>query len=60
MSNDKKITIYSQRLAGTLMARGFVLKGVENDPNGSNRNVFIFNETPEILKAMNEYMTHKR
>lgn len=53
--------IRSQRLAGTLMIKGFVLVGMERDKtSNSGRNVFFFNESPELEAAINEYAAGRR
>lgn len=46
-------TVYSQRLAGYLMQRGFpLIKLVENS---GNRNTFIFVNTPALHDAIDEW-----
>lgn len=53
-------TVFSQHLAGTLMRLGFVLVGMEakrNDPKG--RNVYFFNDSPELQEAIANYKAHK-
>lgn len=53
---DKKMkTIFSQRLAGHLMIKGFVLVGMEQGRNNSGKNVFYFNDSDELRTAMDEY-----
>ena len=53
MEENKKIkTIYSQRVAGLLMTKGFVLLGMDRNRNGSNKNVFYFNESETLLKEL--------
>lgn len=48
--------IFNQRLAGELMMRGFVLKRIgRTNRDGSNRNVFYFNESEELLKIVESY-----
>ena len=51
----KMKTIFSQRLAGYLMVKGFVLVGIEQGRNNSGKNVFYFNDSDELCKAMKEY-----
>jgi hypothetical protein len=54
----KEYIVFSQRLAGELMIRGFVLKRMDKTTrNDSNRNVFFFNESEELLKFVKEYKT---
>ncbi|MFA4137037.1 MULTISPECIES: DUF5659 domain-containing protein [unclassified Brevibacillus] len=47
--------IHSQKLAGYLMARGFVLVRTEADRRGNGRNVFLFRKSDEIERAITEY-----
>jgi hypothetical protein len=48
--------VKSQKLAGYLMMRGFVLKGLKPDiNNNTKRNTFIFNNTQELTNAINDY-----
>lgn len=61
MNNIKKtIGIYSMKLAGLAMARGFVLLSMERHTDGSGRNVFFFNDSPELQAFIAEYSTSKR
>lgn len=54
-------TIYSQKLAATLMLKGFVLVGMErNNASDSGRNVFFFKDSPELEKAISEYIKAKQ
>lgn len=55
--NDKPMkVIRSQKLAGTLMVRGFVLVKMEKDNcSDSGRNVFFFNDSPQLDNAIREY-----
>lgn len=45
------------RLAGYLMQRGFVLVDMQPDLKKSGRNVFFFNDTPQLKSAVDEYMS---
>jgi hypothetical protein len=52
----KEYTVFSMKLAGYLMQKGFVLKRMEKTmQDDSNRNVFIFNESPELLEKIHQY-----
>lgn len=51
----KMKTIFSQRLAGYLMIKGFVLVGMEQGRNNTGKNVFYFNDSDELSKTMEEY-----
>lgn len=54
----KEYIVFSMKLAGRLMQEGFVLKRMEKTTrNNSNRNVFFFNESDELLKIVEEYKT---
>ncbi|WP_144510009.1 DUF5659 domain-containing protein [Bacillus sp. FJAT-22090] len=52
----KDYIVFSQTLAGYLMMRKFVLKRLDksNKPN-SIKNIFIFNESDELLAAIEEF-----
>lgn len=52
-----QITIFSQRLAGSLMMKGFVLIGMRPDEHNTRRNVFIFNDSEQLQQAIAEYKT---
>jgi hypothetical protein len=52
----KEYIVFSMNLAGYLMQKGFVLKRMEKTTrDNSNRNVFIFNESDNFLKVVEEY-----
>ncbi len=52
------ITIYSQRLAGYLMLRGFVLiRLLANETD--NRNRFLFANTPALKDCIDKWQIHK-
>lgn len=55
MNERKMKTIFSQRLAGYLMIKGFVLVGMEQGRNKSGKNVFYFNDSDELKRVMDEY-----
>lgn len=52
--------IFSQRLAGYLMWRGFVLLKMCDDLKDERKHVFIFNESDEIRKAIDDYAKLKK
>lgn len=58
MNNKKYMYIFSQKLAGYLMIRGFKLLRVNHNLDDNSKNVFIFFDTPEIKKAMYDYKTY--
>lgn len=53
----KNRIIYNQRMAGYLMQRGFVLVDMRPDLKNTRRNVFLFNDTPQLKTAIDEYMS---
>jgi hypothetical protein len=54
----KEYIVFSQRIAGWLMLKGFVLKRMEKSTrHNSNRNVFIFNDTEELHLSIKEYQS---
>jgi hypothetical protein len=59
--NSSIKAIHSQKVAGFLMLKGFVLKGIsenktlENDKLNKKRNVFLFNDTEELRNTINEF-----
>ena len=63
MSNiekQKTIGIYSMKLAGIAMSRGFVLLSMERNNDGSGRNVFFFNDSPDLQKLITEYKVSRK
>lgn len=59
MNESKMITIFSQKLAGYLMMRSFVLVSMRPNKNNTGKNVFFFNDTPDLQMAIEEYKTLK-
>ena len=58
MDEEKKnFIVYSQKLTGYLMQKGFVLIDMRPDLKKSGRNVFFFNDTPQLKSAIDEYMS---
>lgn len=53
----KKFIVYSQKLTGYLMQNGFVLIDMRPDLKKSGRNIFFFNDTPQLKSAIDEYMS---
>lgn len=53
--------IFSMKLAGYLMQRGFVVKRMEKSTREGNerRNIFIFNKSDDLLNACEDYMNNK-
>ena len=62
--NDKKdkvktLAVFSQRLAGYLMLRGFVLADMRPDREGTGKNIFFFKDTEKIRQVMTEFHDFK-
>ena len=51
----KTIAIYSMKLAGILMQNSYVLLSMDRNLNGSGKNVFYFNDSPELQQLIAEY-----
>lgn len=47
--------IFSMKLAGYLMQHGFVLIEMRENENKSGKNVFYFNDSPELEKILAQY-----
>lgn len=58
-SSRETIMIYSQRLAGYLMLRGFYLAGVEPNLKRPGKNCFAFFDSPMLKDAMEDYLNSK-
>jgi hypothetical protein len=61
--NEKKIkckTIFSQKLAGYLLMRGFVLAESRKDYKNPERNLFFFFESPELMEAITDYTNNQK
>lgn len=53
---NRDYIIFNQKLAGLLMTKGFVLKRMEKTTrDNSNRNVFYFNETEDLVRIVEEF-----
>jgi hypothetical protein len=55
MSDKKMTTIFNQRLCGYLQMNGFVLVGMAENKHCAGKNVFFFNESDALHKAIKEY-----
>lgn len=49
--------VFNQKMAGYLMQKGFVLIDMRPDLKNTRRNVFLFNDTPQLKSAIDEYMS---
>lgn len=59
MSNTckKNFMVFNQKMAGYLMQKGFVLIDMRPDLKNTRRNVFLFNDTPQLKSAIDKYMS---
>lgn len=55
MNENKTIAIYSMRLAGLLMQKGFVLIDMQPHLDGSGKNVFFFKDSPALKEVVKNY-----
>ena len=57
MATSKNIykTIYSRKLAGYLLLKGFELEEFQKSHSDEDRTIFLFYSSPELLRAMSEY-----
>ena len=60
IERQKTIAIYSMKLAAIAMSRGFVLLSMERNNDGSGRNVFFFNDSPDLQKLITEYKASRK
>ena len=62
--NEKKprdiIAIYSPRMAGYLMMRGFYLVGVSPNKKQPGKNCFAIFDSPILKDAMEDYINNKQ
>ena len=56
-TDKKSFIVYSQKMAGYLMQMGFVLIDMQPDLKKTGRNVFFFNDTPQLKSAIDEYLS---
>lgn len=47
--------IFSLRLAGFLMMSGFSIKRIHHNLKYKDKDVYLFDDTPELMQAMLEY-----
>lgn len=60
MEKRKTIAVYSQRLAGYLMQRGFVLVRLIPDQYDAKKHNFVFGDSDNLLRAMEDYRMEKQ
>jgi hypothetical protein len=51
----KKMVVFNQKVAGYLMLRKFTLKDINKNNRNPKMNVFIFDDTEDLRKAISEY-----
>ena len=59
MHDFKIYYVRSQRLAGFLMMKGFVLQFIKPVNDGSNRNLFCFKDSEQLVAKIQEYKQMK-
>lgn len=59
MNERKMKTIFSMKLAGILMQKGFVLVDMCPNTDKSGKNVFYFNDSPDLERIIEEYKSRK-
>ena len=55
MNKTKMKTIFSQKLCGYLLMKGFVLVNMSPNKNGNGKNVFYFNDSQDLNQAIEDY-----
>ena len=60
MSDKKMITIFNQRLCGFLQMKGFVLVGMAENKHCAGKNVFFFNDSPDLKKLISDYKVSRK
>ena len=55
MHDRKMKTIFNMKLAGILMQKVFVLVEMRPNENGNGKNVFYFNDSPELEKIVADF-----
>ncbi|AZV43749.1 hypothetical protein BAOM_3140 [Peribacillus asahii] len=57
----KEYIVFSNQLAGYLMMNKFPLKRMgKSDKQGSNLNIFFFNESEDLLSKVEEFKSIKK
>ena len=55
MSKDVYSYIYSRKLAGYLLLKGFEVESFQKSHKDNERTIFVFYTSPELLRAISEY-----
>lgn len=59
-NKEKYYTVFSLKLAGYLMQRGFNLIAMGKNEKDPSRNVFFFRDSVELQDAINTYSANKK
>ena len=60
-SNQKNYQyVFSMKLAGYLMTKGFRLLRINKHLSGNNKDVYVFNKSEEITRIIDEYIKKQR
>ena len=55
VNNNRYINIYSMKMAGYLLLKGFIPEEYQKSHKDSERTIFFFLETGELLRATSEF-----
>lgn len=56
-TDTDKFLVFSLKLAKYLEDMGYEIKQIRPDLRGSGRNVFLFDNTPQLRQAVDTYMS---
>jgi len=59
ITKNRYVPIFSQKLCGVLLTKGFVLQGIARNKKKLDKNVFYFAESPSLRKVITEYALSK-
>lgn len=58
-NKNKCVPIFSQKLCGVLLTRGFVLQGLSKNTKLPDKNVFYFAESTSLRDAISDYVSSR-
>jgi hypothetical protein len=58
-TTEKNVPIFSQKLCGELLTKGFVLQGTAPNNKSPNKSVFYFKDSEALRCVMSEYTSVK-
>jgi hypothetical protein len=58
-NQNTSVPVFSQRLCGLLLTRGFVLQGMTKKKKDESKNVFYFVDSDALREAIMEYSSVK-